>query len=94
MEEAPADSRSAMKWASNSASWAKTRHIDVQAHQIREWIQDGILRVEHCPTSAMLADALTKALPVATHRRLKMHLLGEAYKFHEEYNPRDASAAV
>jgi hypothetical protein len=42
----------------------------------------------------MLADALTKALPVATHRRLKMHLLGEAYKFHEEYNPRDASAAV
>ena len=29
------DSCSAMKWATQSASWAKIRHIAVQAHKIR-----------------------------------------------------------
>ena len=88
------DSRSAIKWSSSNASWSKTRHIDVQYHKIREWIEQKILRVEHCPTSAQLADALTKALPVALHNRLKMHLLGEMYKYHAEYNPHDASQAA
>ena len=63
------DSRSAMKWATDSASWSKTRHIGVQAHKIREWISSKLIKVEYCPTSAQLADALTKALPVQTHMR-------------------------
>ena len=81
------DSRSAMKWATDSASWSKTRHIGVQAHKIREWISSKLIKVEYCPTSAQLADALTKALPVQTHARLKMHILGEAYKHFSEHNP-------
>ena len=88
------DSRSAIKWATESASWAKTRHIAVQAHKIREWVAQGHVRVEHCPTSAQLADQLTKALPVHTHQRLKMHILGEAYKHYAEFNPDAAPAAA
>ena len=30
------DSRSAMKWATASASWSKTRHIDTAFHKLRE----------------------------------------------------------
>ena len=35
------DSRLAIKWATESASWAKTWHIAVQAHKIREWVAQG-----------------------------------------------------
>jgi hypothetical protein len=71
------DSRSAIKWASDSASWSKTRHIAVQYHKIREWISQNIVRVEHCPTNEQLADSLTKALPVHQHQKLKRHVLNE-----------------
>jgi hypothetical protein len=87
------DSRSAMKWAKDSASWSKTRHIDVIAHKLREWIDQKVLKVEYCPTTAQLADVLTKALPNAQHQRMKMFLLGEAYKWFEEHNPPFSPAA-
>ena len=89
------DNRSAMKWATDAASWSKTRHIDVQYHKVREWVSAGEMRVEHCPTSAQIADIATKALPTDTHRRLKMDILGEAYKFFPEYhNPSTAVASA
>ena len=69
-----------MKWASDSASWSKTRHIDVKYHKVREWVALEQMRVEHCPTSAQIADICTKALPADAHLRLKPLILGEAYK--------------
>ena len=78
----------------DAASWSKTRHIDVQYRKVREWISAGAMRVEHCPTSAQIADICTKALPADTHHRLKMDILGEAYKFYPKYhNPPAAPAA-
>ena len=74
------DNRSAMKWASDSASWSKTRHIDVKYHKVCAWVVLGQMRVEHCPTSAQIADICTKALPADAHLRLKPLILGEAYK--------------
>ena len=65
-----------------------------QAHKIHKWIAQDQVRVEHCPTSAQLADALTKALPVHTHQHLKMHILGEAYKHYATFNPDAAPAAA
>ena len=88
------DNRSAMKWATDAASWSKTRHIDVQYHKVREWISAGAMRVEHCPTSAQIADICTKALPADTHRRLKMDILGEAYKFYPKYHNPPATPAA
>ena len=58
-----------MKWASDSASWSKTRHIDVKYHKVREWVALEQMRVEHCPTSAQIADICTKALPADAHLR-------------------------
>jgi hypothetical protein len=88
------DSRSAIKWSSDSSSWSKTRHIAVQYHKLREWIGQDLMRVEHCPTSAQLADCLTKALPVHQHQQLKMHVLGELYKFYPEHNPNAKTSAA
>ena len=70
------DSRSAIKWSEESASWSKTRHIDTAFHKLREWQDNRVLRIEYCNTAAQIADALTKALPTETHRRLAGRLLG------------------
>ncbi len=41
---------------------ARTKHIDIRYHFIREKIQEGTFEVIYCPTSEMTADILTKAL--------------------------------
>jgi hypothetical protein len=41
---------------------ARTKHIDIRYHFIREKIENGTLKVIYCPTSEMTADILTKAL--------------------------------
>jgi hypothetical protein len=89
------DSRSAIKWSTASASWSKTRHIDTAFHKLREWQDAGILRVEYCPTSQMLADAFTKALPPEMHNHFKRVMLGELYKSNfDVFNPRRAAPAA
>ena len=74
------DSKSAIKWAAASASWSKTRHIDTAFHKLREWQDDGVIKVEYCPTTQMLAHCFTKALPPEAHAKFKMAMLGELYK--------------
>ena len=80
------DNRSAMKWATDSASWSRTRHMDVYYHKLREWATAKFVTIEHCPTSAQLADLCTKSLPAHTHRRLKVAVLGEYYKYFDMGN--------
>ena len=76
------DSRSAIAWTHESASWSKTRHVDTAFHKIREWKEKGILRVEYCQTSAQLADQFTKSLPIETHRRLTQRILNSEPQRH------------
>ena len=40
-----------------------TKHINIRYHFIRWVVEKGSLRLVHCPTADMIADALTKALP-------------------------------
>jgi hypothetical protein len=88
------DSRSAIKWTTDSASWSKTRHVDVAFHKLREWIANGIMTIEYCKTTSMLADAFTKALPTETHKLFKRTMLGELHKDFNVYHNRGASAAA
>lgn len=43
-------------------SGAKTRHIKLRFHYVRECVKDGLISVEYCPTDNMLADIMTKPL--------------------------------
>ena len=56
------DNQSALSIAGGTNS-AKTKHIDVAYHFIRECIEDKKIRVKYTPTNMMLADLLTKPLP-------------------------------
>ena len=45
---------------------ARTKHIDIRYHFIREKIKDGMIEVTYCPTNEMTADILTK--PLSSHK--------------------------
>ncbi|CAB0042346.1 unnamed protein product [Trichogramma brassicae] len=57
------DNQSAGKLATNPVFHARSKHIDIRAHFVREVLKDGKFTLEYLPTEDMIADILTKALP-------------------------------
>jgi hypothetical protein len=43
-------------------SHAKTKHIDIRYHYVREAVREGAISLAYCPTKEMIADLLTKPL--------------------------------
>ena len=79
------DNKCAIKWLEGS-SWAKSKHIDIKWHWIREAVESKDIRVSYCNTKAMLADLMTKPLPQHAHSTLTCLVLGgdsevKPYKF-------------
>ena len=64
------DNQSAIVLAHNPEHHARTKHIDIQYHFVRNCVEDGTTRLEYCPTEDMVADGLTKALGPERHRKL------------------------
>ena len=60
------DSESAIHFAKNQVYHARTKHIDVRFHKIRELVSSGELLLEKVHTSENAADMLTK--PVTTDK--------------------------
>lgn len=48
----------------------RTKHIDIRYHFLRNAVIDGTLDTFYCPTTDMIADIMTKALPRAQHAKL------------------------
>jgi Reverse transcriptase (RNA-dependent DNA polymerase)./Integrase core domain. len=63
------DNMGAQRLAENPIFHARTKHIDVRHHFVREAVQKKKLRLEHVSTDDMIADMLTKALPKTKHMR-------------------------
>lgn len=64
------DNQGAMKIAGNPINHPKTKHIAVRYHAIRDHMADGEVRLEHLPTTQMVADGLTKATNHVSQARL------------------------
>jgi hypothetical protein len=58
------DNQSAMTLATTDNYHARTKHIDVRYHFIRNLITTGALHLIYCPTDNMLVDILTKPIPI------------------------------
>ncbi|KAL2885232.1 Retrovirus-related Pol polyprotein from transposon TNT 1-94 [Ceratocystis lukuohia] len=56
------DNQAALKIANNLGASDKTKHIDIQHHAAKDWIQQGKVKLEYVATEDMLADGLTKPL--------------------------------
>ena len=73
------DNDGAISHANNPLSFARTKHIDVRFHFIRELTRSKTISVEYIPTKEQRADILTKALTgtiFKEHRDFLMNLHG------------------
>jgi hypothetical protein len=57
------DNQAALKLATDDNYHARTKHINIRFHFIRQVIASGAIKMVYCPTDDMTADVLTKALP-------------------------------
>jgi hypothetical protein len=72
------DNQSCIALSRNPEYRARTKHIDIQHHFVREAVENEEIVTEFCPTGEMVADALTKPLPTIKHQFLwKKGIVGE-----------------
>lgn len=57
------DNQGAIALAKNPQFHARTKHIDIQHHFVREKQAEGEVDIQYTPTERQIADGLTKALP-------------------------------
>ena len=57
------DNQGAIALAKNPQFHARTKHIDIQHHFVREKVAEGKVQLDYIPTDKQVADGLTKALP-------------------------------
>ena len=57
------DNQGCIALAKNPVSHARSKHIDIRHHFIRDAVEEGVINLVYCRTDEMLADILTKPLP-------------------------------
>jgi hypothetical protein len=72
------DNQSAISISRNPVLHARTKHMGIQMHYVRELIEQEQIEFSFVPTNLQLADALTKALPPS-----KMNAFKEAFGLKE-----------
>ena len=64
------DNQGAIGIAKNPIQHARTKHIDIRYHYVREALQQGIICHSYCPTDKQVADLLTKGKGLRCYARL------------------------
>jgi len=67
------DNPGAIALTKNPEYHARTKHIDIQYHFIRQDVEAGAIQLTYCPTHEMTADIFTKPLP---RPQFQKHVLG------------------
>lgn len=78
------DNKGALDLILNPEFHARTKHVEVQFHFVREVIDDGFVITNHVPTSEMIADIFTKPLTPTTFRKFRSMLGVQEVKDEEE----------
>ena len=68
------DNQGAISMAKNPVGHARTKHIDIRYHFVREGVQDGAIALKYIATDEMIADILTKPLPKHRFQKLVTEL--------------------
>ena len=77
------DNMAAIHLVSNGMSTSdRSRHIHIRNNYVGQFVENGQIKVIHCPTKNMIADILTKPLGVSQFLYLRDYLLG--YKIPEK----------
>ena len=65
------DNQGCIALAKNPVQHARTKHIDIRHHFVRQALQEKQIVLQYVPTEEMSADLLTKALPGPQFRKLR-----------------------
>ena len=65
------DNQGAIAIAKTSSHHARTKHIDIRYHYVREAIQERCIELKYCSSHDMIADVLTKPLSGEQFKRLR-----------------------
>ena len=68
------DNQGAVALAKNPRDHPRTKHIDVKYHYIRQAIETKLIELCYCPTTEMLADAMTTGLPKETCQKFRLQM--------------------
>ena len=66
------DNQGAIAIAKKNIAHARTKHIDIRYHFVREVVQKGLVDLRYCPTHQMIADLLTKPLSKGQFEQLRL----------------------
>ncbi|PKI75040.1 hypothetical protein CRG98_004514 [Punica granatum] len=58
------DNTIAMFFSKNNKSGSRSKHIDIKYLSVRKYIKKDVVTIEHTNTDVMIADLMTKGLPV------------------------------
>jgi hypothetical protein len=72
--EVYSDNQAAIAISRNPEHHARTKHIDIAYHFLRDYVEDGDLEVIYVPTKDNLADLFTKALARPQHQKLTYNI--------------------
>ena len=78
------DNQGAIALTQNPEYHARTKHIDIRYHFIRQHVDEGSIELIYCPTHENTADIFTKPLP---RPQFEKHVLGLGLGPQEEYLP-------
>jgi hypothetical protein len=69
------DNQSAIYTSNNITLGSNMRHVLTNYHHVREQVKQKMIRVTYLPTSEMVADMFTKALPRETFEKHRDHIM-------------------
>ena len=72
------DNSTVVSFSRNTRSTSRSKHIDVKFFFVKEKVTKSLISIEHMPMTSMLADPLTKGLPICVFQEhfTNMGLLG------------------
>ena len=68
------DNQGAIALVKNPTHHARSKHIDIQHHFVREKVESDVIALQYIPTERMVADVLTKALAKPRHEDLRQEM--------------------
>ena len=75
------DSTSAISFNNSRTTASRLRHLELKWLYCRQLVQEGLVKMEWADTNSMLADPLTKALPVFKHKFFMPFLVRSLVEF-------------